>query len=89
MLQSTAELFVEFSDPKKAIALGSNILLNAEHCKMPPCEEIPEFFNPTNQRNTDFFREPAEYEFYRRLCRPTRLVSGLLFFKTMQQASTF
>ena len=90
MGQSTAELLVEFADPKKDIALGPDIHLDTEHCKMPPSEEIPdllspnkqaafgfelpEILDPTNQRNIDFFRELAEFEFFRRLCRPTRLV---------------
>jgi len=90
MGQSTAELLVEFADPKKDITLGPEILLDAEYCKMPPGEEIPalvapkkqtafgfdlpEILDPTKRYNIDFFRELADFEFAQRWCRPTRLV---------------
>ncbi len=90
MGQSTAELVVEFADPKENIALGPDISFEAEYCELPPSKEIPSLlspekqsafgfelpviFDPVKQNNVNFFRELAEYEFARRLCRPTRLV---------------
>jgi len=90
MEQSAAELLVEFADPEKDIVLGTDISLDAEYCKMPPDEEIPGLVRPetqtcfgvelpeihdmTKQYNIRYFRELAEFEFFRRLCRPTRLV---------------
>jgi hypothetical protein len=86
--QPAAELVVEFADVKRDDARGTNISWDAEFCKMPAMETIPDLarprqrhpfidlaaINPMNRPNDNFFRELANFEFMRRLFRPIRLV---------------
>lgn len=86
--QPSAELQVEFAHADHDEVLGARISWNAEFCKMPAAEDIPDFPNEWRSDrfgvaalqimhpglNRDFLRELAGYEFVRRLFRPVRLV---------------
>ena len=83
-VRPTAELLVEFAHIEQDNALGTDIFWDAEFCKMPPREAIPDLprpreaplFNldPLNHPNDNFFRELAEFMYTRKLFRPIRLV---------------
>jgi hypothetical protein len=87
--QSAAKLLIEFAHVEMDDALGTEISWDAEFCKMPEKEMIPDLsdlqqrypianvasiFSRPIGMNEDFFRELADYEFARRLFRPIRLV---------------
>jgi hypothetical protein len=76
----TAELKVEFADIDRDNSLGTTIAFCAENCEMPPNESIPELrgrgstWDVENAPNRDFYWQFAEYEFFKRIARPVRLV---------------
>lgn len=86
--QPSAELQVEFAHVDRDEMLGQRLSWNAEFCKMPAKEGIPDFsvhegaflsgvmwpatIDP--YLNRDFYRELASYEYARRFFRPVRLV---------------
>lgn len=86
--QPSAELQVEFASVNHDEALGKHISWEAEFCKMPAKEGIPDFAEHKETlpsgvmwsatidpfRNRNFYRELAGYEFARRLFRPVRLL---------------
>ncbi len=82
--QHPAELLVEFADKVRDITLGATASWSTECCEMP--EVIPDLPKPRQsgplwgidvpmgrRHNPDYFRELANYEFFRRICRPVRL----------------
>ncbi len=83
----TADLVVQFADIASDTALGTQIVLEAEFCEMPPMKSIPDltskheghrlgidYADPFNRPNEDYFRELAQYECFKRLFQPVRLV---------------
>jgi schlafen family protein len=88
--QPPLELLVEFAHAERNDELGPNISLDAEFCKMPARETIPDLPRPRqqyasriklpdiqaalNHPNDDFFRELADFVFAYRLFQPIRLV---------------
>ena len=85
-----ADLTVEFADHERDDSLGVLIEWDTEFCEMPSSipdlarksQYIPALkfdlssieFDPMNCLNSDFYRELAHYEFFRRLFRPVNLV---------------
>lgn len=90
LVNSTAELSVEFAEADRDRALGIQLAWDTELCDMPSRDSIPDYqrrrqagpfgmdfsyLNSVGSRlNGDFYRELADYESGRRLLRPTRLV---------------
>ncbi len=83
------ELVVEFAETNRDDSLGSRIAWDAEFCRMPPWESIPDLttgkpstplekivvsIDPPYLLNEKYYRELAYYELIRRLSRPVRLV---------------
>ena len=89
-LPQVAELVVEFADVERDDSIGPTVSWDAEYCEMPATESIPDLserkydgvlkrtdlsaFQGHDRLNENYYRELADYEFFRRLFRPIRLV---------------
>jgi hypothetical protein len=79
-----AELLVEFAQVDRDDGIGARLHLNCEFCSIPERKDIPKLADPNENpfgirtdllrsHNADYFRELAQYEFMKRLCRKVRL----------------
>lgn len=81
--QEDALLFIQFCHVETEKPIGSSLDWESEYCEMPSKFSIPDLPSPRreswqssiiDQTNRDFYRELADYEYTRRLCKPVRLV---------------
>ncbi|MCH8147649.1 MAG: ATP-binding protein [Planctomycetes bacterium] len=86
----SAQLSVEFADTERDTALGAKLTWDAELLQTPPFDQIPDLelpphrrlsiglpaieLDPSNMLNRNYLRALANFEWFRRLFRPVRLV---------------